>query len=255
MKHKITTDTIIVGIPYLDSGAQGRELEYAIAGWHKHFKEDDFLVVVVGDHHPAVDLYDRTMHIPAPRVAPVEGEYLPAIDIINKMQVLRKAFPKHKGFVWTNDDIYAVNNFDLSDIKFLKMLEPTVRFSEADSNPWKACMARTRRVLTMCGYNARSFALHLPCWYEWDKALSIINEYDLRHKSLNFQGLYFNIYYGDRVPFRLNAEHDNIKCGVYSETPSLSDLQKALKSKIWINNSVTGYVPELVKVLEGHYGI
>ncbi len=255
MKPQITPDTIIVGIPYLDSGAQGRELEYALAGWHKHFKEQNYLVAVVGDHHPIVDCYERTFHILAPRVAPIEGEYLPALDIINKMQTLHRTFPRQKGFVWAADDIYAVNNFDLADIKFLKMLEPDITFSKSDNNPWRVMMAKTRTQLIKEGHPSRNFALHLPCWYEWDKLSALIEKYDMTHHSLSIQSMYFNTYFGDRVPFQLNAESDNIKCGIYKSRPRVEDLQAMFRKKIWINNSTIGFVAPLKKELEKHYGI
>ena len=43
----------LVVIPYLASAAQGRELEYAIAGWRRHFKED-FLIVLTGENLPHI---------------------------------------------------------------------------------------------------------------------------------------------------------------------------------------------------------
>ena len=46
------------------------------------------------------------------------------------------------------------------------------------------------------------------------------------------EDLYFNIFYKDRVPFQLNKESDNIKCGVYQSDFPLEKLQKAFKTKI-----------------------
>lgn len=251
-----TKNTIIVGIPYLAKGAQGRELEYALAGWRNHFKEKDYLVVVVGDHHPAVDLYDRTMHILAPRIEdPGNGEYLPALDIINKMKALHNAFPKHNGFVWAADDIYAVNNFDLADIKFLKMLEPKIDITwVGDRNPWRRMMFNTRAALASQDYPYRNFALHLPCWYEWNRIEMLIDKYDLEKKSLSIQSLYFNIFFADRIPFQL-SENDNIKLGIYTKNPSPEKIREAFKHKIWLNNSVLGFVPDLYMQLEKHYGL
>lgn len=256
-KHmSIDKDTIIVAIPYLAKGAQGDELEWAIAGWEQHFKEKNFTIVIVGDNHPCISRYDNALYLSAPRVAPVEGEYLPALDIINKMTLLCKTFPLARGIVWSADDIYAVNNFDLSDIKFLKMLEPDLQgFALSDPNPWRAMMARTREALSAEGYPTRNFALHLPCLYDCDKLTQMIDKYDLRRRSLSVQSLYFNIYYGDRVPFRLNSATDNLKLGIYTKHPTLDDIRAAFRSKIWLNNSVVGFVPEFYHELEKHYSL
>ena len=111
-------DPIVVGIPYFAAGAQGRELEFAVAGWRRHFKERH-IIAIVGDHHPVCDSGDDIVFIDCPRIAPVDGQYLPALDVINKILHLRDAFPASEGFVWSNDDIYAVNDFDdFSDIVY-----------------------------------------------------------------------------------------------------------------------------------------
>ena len=57
---------VLVVIPYLASAAQGRELEFAVAGWRKHFKEN-FLIVVVGDYHKVCSTGDDIFFIPCPR--------------------------------------------------------------------------------------------------------------------------------------------------------------------------------------------
>lgn len=248
MKWKISKETIIVGVPYLASGAQGKELQFAIDGWLKHFKEDNYLVVVIGDRIPARIVSDKVINLLVERVPGVDGEYRPALDIVNKMKVLHDAFPEQEGFVWSHDDIYAVNNFDLADIKFLKMLEPDLRFSTSDANPWKVMMARTRGVLEAQGLPTRNFALHLPCWYDWGKLSALIEKYDLSRHSFSIQSLYFNTYFPDRIPFQLNAT-DNIKFGLYGKTFSKEAFRRALRTKIWINNSVAGFSEEIFEEL------
>ena len=56
------------------------------------------------------------------------------MDIMNKLKVVREHFPFDKGFIFVADDCYAVNDFDISDIKFLKMLEPNYSFNENSKN-------------------------------------------------------------------------------------------------------------------------
>lgn len=54
------------------------------------------------------------------------------------------------------------------------------------------------------------------------------------------EDLYFNIYYKDRIPFQLNKETDNLKCGIYEKNFPIDKLKQAFKSKIWITNSPVG---------------
>lgn len=244
---------ILVIIPYFAGGAQGNELEYAIAGWFKHFKED-FILVVVGDHHPAVEKYGPNVKfIGCERVEPIEGEYRPALDIINKMLLVREHFPDSKNFVWSNDDIYAVNDFHLSDIQMLKCLGGEIPGDPDSVNGWIVSGWRTKQLLLKEGKSVRNFALHLPSFYEWDKVLALIDKYDIRHHSYVFNILYFNTYFADEVPFQLDAEHDNIKLGIYSSDVPQEVIEKAFDTKIWINNSVRGYNANLRNMLYRHY--
>lgn len=43
-------------------------------------------------------------------------------------------FPETDGFIMVADDCYAVNDFDISDVKLLKMLEPDFFFKEDSPN-------------------------------------------------------------------------------------------------------------------------
>ena len=74
------------------------------------------------------------------------------------------------------------------------------------------------------------------------------------HNSYTIEDLYYNIYFKDRIPFQLNKETDNLKCGIYEKTFPIDKLRQAFKSKIWITNSPVGWIPELPKLLEEHYG-
>lgn len=245
-------DTIIVAIPYLAAGAQGPELVNAVSGWIKHFKEK-FRLVIVGDWTPLAGKTPGIDFLECRRVEGVPGEYLPALDIINKMLYLHEHYQNSNGCIWAADDIYAVNDFDFADVRFLKMLQTSMKFSPDDGNPWKRMMARTAKILSEEGLPTHNYAVHLPCWYEWDKLEYIIDKYDLRHRSLSVQSLYFNNWFAGRVPFRLNNETDNIKYGVYSHYPSVDEMRNAFQTKIWINNSVVGYNDLLMGKLAAHY--
>lgn len=43
-------------------------------------------------------------------------------------------FPNTTGFIMVADDCYAVNDFDISEVKLLKMLEPDFSFDENSKN-------------------------------------------------------------------------------------------------------------------------
>ena len=43
-------------------------------------------------------------------------------------------FPDSTGFIMVADDCYAINDFDIIDVKQLKMLEPSFHFDEKTTN-------------------------------------------------------------------------------------------------------------------------
>lgn len=250
-----TEEKYLVVIPYFLSGAQGREIEYAVAGWRKHFMEP-YQIVIVGDHVPVCDSGDDITFIPCERVPEQEEHnYRPHIDFVNKFKKVRAVFPDSKGFIYGSDDCYAVNNFDIVDIKLIKQNGPDITINNYPPTKWEKEKKKTKDLLRKEGYPTRNFVTHLPLWIEWDKLEELWNRYDMEHNSYIFEDLYFNIFFSDRIPAQLHVDHDNFKCGVYRSNPRISYIEKAFKDKIWIQNSVEGWIPELDKMLSDYYGI
>jgi len=246
-------DKYLVVIPFFAGGAQGRELEYAIAGWRRHFKEP-YQIVIVGDYHPVVDTGDDITFIECERVPEQpQGNYRPHIDFVKKFKAVHNAFPKSDGFIFVADDVYAVNDFDIIDVKVFK--QQSAKLKVRNNSPWEKEKEKTICLLEQNGYPTRNFTTHLPTWIEWDKLEELWDRFDMEHNSYIFEDLYFNIYYGDRVALTLHIDYDNYKCGVYRPSPRWEYIERALKNKIWIQNSVEGWTDRLDRFLAEYYGI
>lgn len=246
-------EKVLVVIPYLAEGAQGRELEFCLAGWRNHFKED-YLLVFVGENLPYIK-GDDVFLVESERVPAKKGMYRQHLDYVSCFRKVRKFFPKQKGFVFVADDCYAVNDFDLSDIKVLKQIA-----DEFTGNPymggWQLDMARTRELLDREKLPSRNFTTHLPQWFEWDKLFALYDRYDMDNNSYVFENIYYNYYYPTRKPFTIDEERDNFKCGVHRRTPTMVDnIRKAFDGKIWVQNAEAGYTYELEKMLTDYYGL
>ena len=85
-------ERILVVIPYCSVNAQGKELEYAVAGWRRHFKEN-YLIVVVGEYHPVCESGDDIVYIESPRVDAVPKMYRQHLDYVSCMRKVWNAFP------------------------------------------------------------------------------------------------------------------------------------------------------------------
>ena len=253
-KKPDVTGKVLVVIPYLAKEAQGRELEYAIAGWRKHFKED-YLIVVVGDHHPIVDKGDDIYFIDCPRVTPIEGEYTCHLDHVKKFRKVMEVFPEATGFIYTCDDMYAVNDFDLVDVKLLKVRENEIKAGFDSPNEWSRNNAKTKAVLVKEGLPLRNYVCHLPVYYECDKLKAIYDKYDCDNNSYVVEQLYFNTYFPTRIPLVLDIDYDNFLCGVRRSNPRIWYIEEAMHRKIWLQNSIEGWIPAFENILKGHYGI
>jgi hypothetical protein len=245
-------DRILVVIPYCSEGAQGRELEYAVAGWRRHFKEP-YLIVIAGEDHPVTKTGDDIICIPSERVPPREGQYRQHLDYVSCFRKVRAAFPQSEGFIFVADDVYAVNDFDMADVKFLKQNDSDIQWAGNTTSEWGREAAKTKARLLADGYPARNFTTHLPQWFEWEKLEALWERYHMDTESYVFEDLYYNIYFKDRIPFQLDIDSDNLKCGVYRGNPRMSYIQAAFRDKIWIHNSVEGWIPALDQMLNDYY--
>ena len=243
---------ILVVIPYYHAAAQGKELLYAIAGWKRHFKEDH-LIVVVGEDLPGIGI-EGVVCVESKRVDAIEGQYRQHLDYVSCFKKVREMFPQSKGFIFVADDVYAVNNFDMSDVMFLKQNGDRIEYSVNSTNAWRRDKAKTRILLQKEGYHTRNFTTHLPQYFEWDKLEALWDKYDMLHNSYVMEDLYYNIYYGDRIPFQL-CENDNLKRGIYEESFPIDRVRDAFGKKIWIQNSPKGWDFQLESLLSRYYGI
>ena len=245
---------VLVVIPWLAAGAQGRELEYAVAGWRRHFKEDYLIVLTGNDGHPVLNTGKDITWIPSERVPDVKGQYRQHLDYVSCLRKVHAAFPEHQGFVMVADDCYAVNDFDIADILFLKQQKSNMdEYSTDSTNGWQRDKAKTREKLRELGYPTRNFTTHLPQYYEWDRLEMLWEDFGMDRSSYVMEDLYYNIFFRGRIPFTLNLERDNLKCGIYRSNPRIPVIESAFKNKIWITNSPDGWIPELDRMLDEYY--
>ena len=123
------------------------------------------------------------------------------------------------------------------------------------TKPWHSEKRKTKERLQKEGYPVRNFVTHLPIWFEWDKLEEMFDRFDMDNNSYILEDLYFNIYYSTRIPAPLHIDHDNFKCGVYRPNPRIEYIKRAFKEKIWIQNSVEGWIPALEKMLQDYYNL
>lgn len=234
---------VLVVIPYCKEGAQGREIEYAIAGWRKHFKEN-FTLVVVGDYAPGADVY-----VYCPRIEHKDdGNYLPHLDHVHKFLKVLQVFPQVDGFIYACDDMYAVKDFTLADVKQLKYLDNDIGGDMLSGNGWERDSAKTRNLCLSHGIAIRNYVCHLPVYYEKKKLLAIYDKYDCEHNSCIVEDVYFNTYHAGETADQVYKW----RFGLNSQVPK-SEIEWAIGNKTWIINSPLGWSDDLDSILNEYY--
>lgn len=234
----------LVVIPYCKDGAQGREIEYAIAGWRRHFKED-FLLVVVGDYAPGADIF-----VDCPKIEHKDdGNYIPHLDHVHKFLTVLGMFPWADGFIYACDDMYAVKDFTLDDVKALKYLEDDMGGNLLSGNAWDRDVAKTRNLCVLNNLPVRNYVCHLPVYYDKEKLMAIYEKYDCEHNSCVVEDVYFNTYFAGQP-----ADHADVwRLGLNSDDVPEKTLKAAIGDKTWIVNSPLGWSDKLDMVLNEYY--
>lgn len=247
------TIEIPVVIPYLASQAQGRELEYAVAGWRRHFQEPHH-IYIVGDYHPVTQTGDDITFVPCPRVADIPGQYRPHLDHVNKFRLIMELLgPDCQGFIYACDDMYAVNDFAMEEVLFPKVISWDMGGDPTSSNGWQVDCWKTRAFCIAHDLPIWNWICHLPVYYMCEPLKRIYDHLDCDHVSYIVENIYFNSLFRDRRPLKLDIRTDNLKCGVYRPNPNIDTIRKAFDTKIWITNSVKGWVPALDWMLKEYY--
>lgn len=242
----------LIIIPYLAKEAQGHELELAVAGWRRHFLSPHH-ICIVGDE-PDFKLPGNATWLDCPRIAPVERQYLPHLDIIHKIDHALQNFPEFGSFIYACDDQYAVNDFDIEEVMFPKVQDwvmPVV--ADDEGNGWWRDLGKTRKVCGENGYAMHNWVCHLPVCYDRSAYLAVIEGHGCRQTSYVVENLYFNALWSNRIPYVLN-KGNNFKYPVQSKF-NPAEFEAALATKIWVYNSVNGWCKELEEKLMKHYGL
>lgn len=246
------TKKTLVLIPHLPSAQQGHELILAIEGWRQHFKTPH-IIALMGENLPTIA---GVVNVESPRVAPVEGEYRSHLDYVSCTRKALEMFPDATGFVVAADDVFAVNDFTLTDVKIPKIEEYGLPTKGADKhpNPWRRNLAKTGLVCQGEGWTMHNWTTHLPHYYEKRKLLKIYERFDCDHSSYVVENLYYNAFPPKGEPEVMHFIN-RWKFEVSFRPLDRAGLYEALASRVWVTCNEHGWSPEMEYELARHYNI
>lgn len=91
--------------------------------------------------------------------------------------------------------------------------------------------------------------IHTPVYLETAKLLELIDKFNMTEESYLITSLYFNYFYPNRIPLKLDLPYDNLKAGVYRQNANLIMLKDISHWKILISNSVAGWSKEFEQIM------
>lgn len=240
-------DPYLVVIPFKVSEMQGNELMLAVRGWMRHFKEK-FRIVIVGDVDglELPELFGECVEIGV--ISHECKTENPPLDIVSKLMAVIGEFPEVENLIVTNDDIYPVNDFDITEVKMLKA-DGMLTDAKKCGDLYALNRKKTLKVLQDRKLPVHDYGSHLPMFYDVESLLHVIETYDLAKEAMLLGSLYFNTMYPTRVPFKLNMEFDNLKVTVGRPNANLKRLRELMPGKIFVNNSVVGWSDDMEKVI------
>lgn len=233
--------SLLVVIPYRKEEVQGNELELAVKGWKKHFKED-FQIVVVGDNEEY--LPKDVIHVPHECI--IDN---PPLDIVSKLREVILHFPQVESIILTNDDIYPVNDFALTEVELLRV-DGLLTDRKNTGRLYSTNRGRTVDLLKKEEKSLYDYGTHTPVFLEIEKLLALFEKYNMDTEAYLITSLYFNTYFPGRVPLVHHLEYDNFKVGVCRPDANLRRLKELIPRKIWVYNSVMGWSEDLQKIIE-----
>lgn len=240
---------ILVILPYKQSDSQGNELKLALNGW-KMFCQFKYHFVVIGEfNEELINEYHWVEFIYCPQIKKVEGQYTPNLDAQHKMKVIMEKYSLlYDGFIWMNDDFYAIKPFNLNDITTIHF--HSSNFIGNKNSPtyfWNHTKWKTRQLLDKENLPHINYSTHYPYYFEFKKLNEIFNKFNMLNESYVLEDIYFN-YFKHEEPI-LDSK---IRLGIWSKLIFDKDFQNAIENPNikFVCNSVEGWSKELEKSLE-----
>jgi len=249
----------LVVITYLPSAAQGRELEMALEGWRRYYREKCSIVIVGEGLEGIASLamrYDALL-VESPRVPNSPGNYRAHLDYVSCLKKVRELYSEVEGFILVADDCYCVSEFGIEDILVPKVnsMRPFAMNNLKSANAWRRDKARTRQMLESEGQCALNFTTHVPIYYEWDGVQYMWDMYDMENTSAVLEDIYYNIKFSGRKVVDL-SQPNFYRFPVWDQWMDEGALKKALEGDcIWVCNAVNGYNEKFEKIMLKHYGL
>lgn len=244
----------LVIIPYITGPAQGSELELAVAGWRVHFKSP-YKLVIVGDR-PAFEMLPGEVWIPCPLVPPIGGQYMPHVDITQKFLTALEHYPRTVDMIYACDDMYAVKDFTLDDVKIPKYSQRHVpHFDWWREGEWLGDLGKTRDALERYNLPQANYVCHLPVYYNANRLRDFIEYFNADEESWVIENLYYNHYcYKNKITGEMVPQRGSKwKYEVQTSSPGIQTAEEA--NAIWITNGNCGWSEELERLLRKHYGL
>lgn len=235
-------ETLVI-LPYIQTGAQGNEIKLCLNAWKK-FCTFDYHFIVIGEFDESLILeFPWVEFIKLPKIEFVPQQYIPHLDIINKIRSLYTRYSSYQNFIYITDDEYAIKPFTLEDIKITHYLSKEMKGNQnAPANHWVHDLWKTKDCLLKNNLPIVNYCTHYPVYFNFNKLEEIVRKFKLEKESYVLENIYFNYFEHDD-----SVQVDSIRLGIWNNDIYKEHFQDALNNPDikFICNSVNGWSEEL----------
>ena len=246
--NELKKETLVI-LPYKETGSQGNELKIALKCWKK-FCSFKYHFIVIGEFNVELKKeFPWVEFIYCPEIQKIEGQYNPNLDSQHRINVVMKKYDKiYDGFIWMNDDFYAIKKFELKDITTPHYLK--LSFKGENDKPasyWSHTKWKTKQLLIKENLTAINYSTHYPYYFEFSKLKEIFNKYNMLNESYILEDIYFN-YFKHEDPIHVGS----IRLGIWNKEIYDNEFNNAVNNSHikFVCNSVNGWCKELEDSLE-----
>ncbi|PLX14249.1 MAG: hypothetical protein C0594_00295 [Marinilabiliales bacterium] len=236
-------------IPYILGPEDGLELRYALRSIEKNIIfNGEVRIFLIGEKPQWIK---NIIHIPVERISGVKFKAF--IDTLNKTYIACNHDDLNENFIYSNDDIFFINETGFEDIRQTKAItepennENWINELKASEN-YKQLLRKTTRKLTEEGLTHYIYDTHSANVFNKKKFLELYEKYNCKAEPYLFNTLYFNNF-TSKAPLILNADGASMHLGIY-KNESFESLKAKIKNQIFLNYDVARFDADMIKLLD-----
>ncbi|WP_421977840.1 hypothetical protein [Roseivirga seohaensis] len=229
---KSTLGTVV--IPFKQGPAAGNELQYAIRAWEAHYPALE-QIIIIGD----TPLFANDKLIVIEHKSESSN---PQIDVAHKMAIAIASELVPDEFIWSNDDIYPVQNITEVDVR--KVTYNGQLNSKHNGTLYSANRQATIKVLKEAGLDTLDYDTHTPFVFNKEGLAQMLDVYNCLNQGHLISSLFFNTLPYASSPVLVTDDKEgkgNYVVSVRRDGVTMAALKAAIENRKFLYHTDAGW--------------